>query len=84
MEDRGTSSWAGGASKGEGTAPGCGGGGELVVCVDDAGTGGVGAYLDDFAVVVEVGAGPADAPGCAGIELTGARPVVFAATAAGL
>ena len=78
------SNWVGCAWKGDGTAPGCGGGGELSVCVDDGGTVCVGMYLEAVGAVAEVTAGPADAPGCAIVVFSGARPVVVAETAAGL
>jgi hypothetical protein len=78
------SSWVGDAWEGEGTAPGCGGGGELSVCVDDGGAVRVGVYLEEVVVAVEVGAGPADAPGCAFVGLSRGRPVVVAGAAAGL
>jgi len=44
----------------------------------------VGVYLEEAGVAVEVGVGPADAPGCAVVVLNGASPVVVAGTAAGL
>lgn len=44
----------------------------------------MGVYLEEVGVAVEVGAGPADAPGCAVVVGSGASPVVVAVTAAGL
>lgn len=78
------SSWVGGAWKGEGAAPGCGGGGELSACIDDGGAVRVGVYLEEVGIAAEVGAGTADAPGCAFVVLSGGSPVVSAGAAAGL
>ena len=41
-------------------------------------------YLEEIGVAVEVGAGPAEAPGCAVVVSSGGMLVVVAGTAAGL